>query len=64
VGFVVLAGMFAATMIDLASPIWFHHPWDYFLMLGFYHVAESLVMGLILAAVIKPLPTMPRGTGC
>ena len=61
---VLLAGVLGVILIDLAGPIWFHHPWNYSLMLAGYHVANVLIVAVVMSALVRPLPTMPRGSGC
>jgi hypothetical protein len=54
VGFVVLLGLFASVMVNLRPPIWFHHPWDYHVLMLAADCVSALLMGLVLAAIVKP----------
>jgi lipopolysaccharide export LptBFGC system permease protein LptF len=56
VGFVVLLGLFATVLVNLGAPIWFHHPWDYHLLMAAVDCFNALLMGIVLAAVVKPGP--------
>jgi hypothetical protein len=52
--FVFLVGLFATVSIHLATPIWFHLPWPYFLLMAAYHTVGWLLAGLVIAAVVRP----------
>ncbi len=54
VGFVALLGLFATVMVNLSPPIWFHHPWDYHLLMAMVDCINALLMGIVLAAIVKP----------
>lgn len=56
VGFVLLLGVFAAVFVNLSPPIWFHHPWSYHLVLAAFDCFNALLMGIVLGAIVKPLP--------
>jgi hypothetical protein len=53
-GLVVAMVLLAVVLMDLSYPVWFHHPWRYWLMLGVFHLGEGLVMGLALGAIVRP----------
>jgi hypothetical protein len=55
-GFVLVAGMFGTVLVNLGQPIWFHHPWYYHLVMAVFDCSSALVMGLVLAAVLRPAP--------
>jgi hypothetical protein len=54
VGFVMLLGIFATAAIDVASVVWFHHPWRFAATLAIYHASTWLLAGLVLGAIIRP----------
>jgi hypothetical protein len=54
VGFVFLLGLFATVALQLADPIWFHHPWGFALLKGGFDVGCWLLAGLVLAAFLRP----------
>jgi hypothetical protein len=56
IGFVLLLGVFAAVFVNLSPPIWFQHPWGYHLVLAAFDCFNALLMGIVLGAIIKPLP--------
>lgn len=53
VGLVFLVGIFAAVSVQLSSPIWFHHPWDYSLMQAGFFASNGLLSGIVLGAAVK-----------
>jgi hypothetical protein len=52
--FVFLLGVFASVAVDLAGPIWFHHPWEFPLMMAGFDTVNWLLAGLVLPWVIRP----------
>ncbi len=54
VGFIVLVSIFAVVATHLGSPIWFHHPWPFSLMLSGFVVAGWILAALVMGAVIRP----------
>lgn len=56
VGFVLLLGLFSAVWINLSNGIWFYHPWGWCLLKFGYSLYIALFMGLVLAAIIRPIP--------
>jgi hypothetical protein len=54
VGFVFLAGLFAAVAVNFSQAIWFHQPWGYHLFLAAFHVSGWLLAGSVMALVIRP----------
>jgi hypothetical protein len=52
--FVVVAGLFAAILVNLSEPIWYYHPWGYHLYYAAFTLTSSLFAGLVLAWIIKP----------
>jgi hypothetical protein len=59
VGVVFLIGAVAAVWLGLNEVIWFYHPWKYELYQASYVLVGGLVMGLVMAAIIKPRRTAP-----
>lgn len=53
-GFVVLVGSSGVLFSNFAMPIWFMHPWDYWLVMSIYDVLTWAVLGLVLATVLYP----------
>ncbi|MFO0880878.1 MAG: hypothetical protein U0840_26415 [Gemmataceae bacterium] len=51
--FVVLLGVFAAFALNLAQPIWFHHPWRFQLLHSIFDVGNWVLGGLVLAAFVR-----------
>jgi hypothetical protein len=54
VAVVTLASLFGAVLINGSNPIWFHHPWEFYLAVSIYHIGAGLIAGLVLGAIIKP----------
>jgi hypothetical protein len=52
-GLVFLVGAVAAIWLGLNEAIWFYHPWKYELYQAGYVVVGGLLMGLVMAAIIK-----------
>lgn len=52
-GFVFLVGAVAAVWLGLNEAIWFYHPWKYELYQAGYVLVGGLLMGLVLAALVK-----------
>ncbi len=53
-GFVFLAGLFATTLTNLGQPIWLNHPWGYHWLMAVYDSSNALLMGIVLALIVKP----------
>lgn len=51
--FVTLAGVFAGFAINLADPIWFHHPWTFAVWKFGFEVGCWLLAGLVLGALVR-----------
>jgi hypothetical protein len=56
VRFVTVAGIAAAVFSDFGAPIWWNHPWPFHLVSAIYAVTGWFVVGLVLAAFIRPRP--------
>lgn len=56
VRFVTVAGMAAAVFSELGAPIWWNHPWPLHLVSAVYAVVGWFLVGLVLAAFIRPKP--------
>ncbi len=54
--FVFLVGLFGGVAIDLARPIWWLQPWDYWIHQALFPITAWLLAGLVMAALIKPRP--------
>ncbi len=51
---VMFVATFAAVYHDLGAPIWFLHPWPYWIMMAAYHVTTWGFIGLAIALIVKP----------
>jgi len=51
--FVVGLGAFAVFAIQLANPVWFHHPWKFSLLHSFFELVSWVLAGIILAAFLR-----------
>jgi hypothetical protein len=58
VRFVTVAGIAAAVFSELGAPIWWNHPWPFHLVSAVYTVTGWFVVGLVLAAFIRPKPVV------
>lgn len=56
VGFVLLLGIFAGVAVNLAQPVWFGHPWGYHLVMLLNEAMKGLLLGLVLAGMIRQKP--------
>ena len=56
VGLVVLLGLFAFVSIHLRYWNWYRFPTDFTVAAGLEEVLGGLVLGLVLAAIVKPKP--------
>lgn len=65
VRFVTLAGFAAVVFSELGAPIWWNHPWPFHIVSAVYGVTGWFVVGLVLAAFIRPKPAglQPVTTG-
>jgi hypothetical protein len=54
VAFAALLGFFGAFAFDLSSILWFHHPWQFPVMMAAFDASGWLLASLVLAAVIRP----------
>jgi hypothetical protein len=54
VGVVFLIGAVAAVWLGLNEAIWFYHPWKFELYQAGYVLVGGLIMGMVMAAIIKP----------
>lgn len=52
--FVFLLGLFAGVTVELAKPIWWHQPWDFWVFQALFPISGWLVVGLVMAAIVKP----------
>ncbi len=50
---VALVGLIAATMTNVGSAIWFHHPWPYQLGSAAYDLVGALIAAVVLAAMVR-----------
>jgi hypothetical protein len=57
VAFAALLGFFGAFAFDLSSILWFHHPWQFPVMMAAFDASGWLLASLVLAAVIRPART-------
>jgi hypothetical protein len=55
--FVLLLGLLATVWAHWADAIWFADPWPYTAGRGLESLVTALIMGLVLAAIIKPTTT-------
>lgn len=51
---VVLAGLLGTNFITLASPVWFHLPWDYTLGNILYEFVAWVFLAAVTAGVVRP----------
>jgi hypothetical protein len=51
--FVTLLGAFAVIAMNLTHPIWFHHPWQFWLKMSVYDVSNWFLAGIVLAAIVR-----------
>ena len=61
-GFVALAGLASSIYVNGANPIWWHHPWPFYLVNGVYDFVAWSATGLVLAGMIKPKPASTAGS--
>jgi hypothetical protein len=54
VAFIALAGIFAAVFVNLSDPIWWWHVWGFHLLYGVYTAVCWLLVGLVMAWIIRP----------
>ncbi|MBZ0115160.1 MAG: hypothetical protein K8J08_22075 [Thermoanaerobaculia bacterium] len=54
--FVFLVGLFAGVAVDLARPIWWHQPWNYWIHQALFPITGWLLVGLVMAAIVKDQP--------
>lgn len=54
--FVVLVGLAATVWGHWGDAVWFFHPWEYTAGRGLETLVTALLIGLVLAAFIKPAP--------
>ena len=59
-GVAFLIGAVAAAWLGLNEAIWFYHPWKFELYQAGYVLVGGLLMGLVIAAIVKVRPA-PRG---
>lgn len=52
--FIALLGIFGAVAIDLANPIWWHHPWMYHATNVGFQIASWMLAAFVIAALVKP----------
>lgn len=62
-GLVFLVGAVAAVWLGLSEAIWFYHPWKYELYQAGYVLVGGLLMGLVMAAIIKRPEVRPGDAG-
>jgi hypothetical protein len=55
VKFVTAAGVASAAFGNLAMPIWWQHPWPFYLINSVYEVVAWFLVGLVLARFIRPV---------
>jgi hypothetical protein len=51
--FVALLGVFAAFAINFAQPIWFLHPWKFYLLQSVFDVVSWTLAAVVLAALVR-----------
>jgi hypothetical protein len=54
VGFAALLGFFAAFAFNLSDILWFHHPWQFPVMMAAFNASGWLLASLVLGAIIRP----------
>jgi len=59
-GFVVVIGLLAAT-VALSDAVWFHHPWDFQLMVAGSALVSWILTALVLALLVKSPPPVVTG---
>jgi hypothetical protein len=59
VGFVAVLGIFAGLLATVRDPLWMQHSWGYHVALALNDCFTALVMGLVLAALIRPARSPP-----
>lgn len=47
-------GVFCAVWVEITDVVWYYFPWDYCLLKMGYHISAALLMGLVLAALVRP----------
>ncbi|MEM8677734.1 MAG: DUF1761 family protein [Planctomycetota bacterium] len=47
-------GVFCAVWVEINNVVWWYFPRDYALMRMAYHLSSCLIMGIVLAAVVRP----------
>ena len=55
--FVVLLGLLTAVWSNWSDSVWFFHPWQHSLGITLERVVTALLIGLVLAAFVKPVET-------
>jgi hypothetical protein len=59
VGFAALLGCFAAFTLNLSDIIWFHHPWQFPVMMAAFNASGWLLAALVLGAIVRPARVAP-----
>ena len=54
--FLSLLGITAALYSNFSMPVWWHHPWTFYLLSFVYDVGAWVAAALVLAAFVKPVP--------
>ena len=55
VAFVTLIGVTISFYSNFSMPIWWHHPFPFYLVLATYNVVAFFIVALVLAAFVKPV---------
>lgn len=45
---------FATIWLELSHPVWFHHVWDYWLMMFGFNFVGGILLAAVIAAIIRP----------
>jgi hypothetical protein len=60
VGFVLMVAVFCAVINDAKLWVWFYFPTDYSLAQAADTVIGWLIVGIVMAAIVKPRPRVPK----
>ncbi len=51
---IVWAGIFCTAWVHISDVIWYYYPWNFCFLYMLYHIIGALLVGLIMAAFVKP----------
>ncbi len=51
---IVWAGIFCTVWVHISQVVWYYYPWNFCFLYMVYHVVGALLVGLIMAAFVKP----------